>query len=283
MSTTDIDYYALNISDDEFASFSDLVVRETGILLRPAKRELLMNRLRGILRSRGFTSYGEYYRWLLRHPHRQQLMELIESITTTKTEFYRYRPQIDWLRTHAVPDAVRALAQDPTKRYRVWSAGCSTGEEPYTLALILIDGLPALDCDRASVLASDINPRVLAAARAGRFRLDRMRQVPDALVEQHFRLDEDEYVAGPRIRRLLSFSEVNLVDDSTWPREVFDVIFCRNVLIYMPDEVKRTILTRFHDYLTPGGLLFVGHSETLHGVTAPYEYLAPSIYRKEPS
>ena len=279
--TEDIDYYNLTISDDEFELLQDFIVEETGILLNPRKRELVQNRLRPLLRERQLKTYGEYYEWLVRHQSMDEVHELIQSITTNKTEFFRNRFQIDYFRRTVIPHLVQLLEKGERESIRVWSAGCSSGEEPYSLAICCLEEAPGSYHRRFQLYASDIDRTILNRAKEGIYAASRLDKLAPALAEKYFRPSGEEFRAAATVRAMVEFQEANLVDVKTWPTGDFDVLFCRNVLIYMRQDIKRAIINKFHQVLKPGGYLFLGHSETLHGVEAPFEYLEPSIYRKE--
>ncbi len=276
----EIDYYALTITDDEFELLQDFIVEETGILLNPAKRELVQNRLRPLLRERKLKTYGEYYEWLVRNQSLEEVLELIQSITTNKTEFFRNRFQIDYFRKTVVPHLVGLLDKNQ-EEVRIWSAGCSSGEEPYSLAICCLEEAPASYHRRFKIVASDIDRIILGRAREAVYASSRLDKLPPSLAERYFRPLGDDFRVTATARGMVEFAETNLKDDKTWPEGEFDIVFCRNVLIYMRQDIKRAIINKFHQVLKPEGYLFLGHSETLHGVEAPFEYLEPSIYRKE--
>jgi chemotaxis protein methyltransferase CheR len=279
--TENIDYYALTITDDEFELLQDFIVEETGILLNPRKRELVQNRLRPLLRERQLKTYGEYYEWLVRHQSMDEVHELIQSITTNKTEFFRNRFQIDYFRKSVIPHLVQMLENGQRASIRIWSAGCSSGEEPYSLAICCLEEAPPRYQRQFQLFASDIDRTILDRAKVGIYAASRLDKVAPAQAEKYFRQTGDEFRAAATVRGMVEFHEANLVDQETWPTGEFDVLFCRNVLIYMRQDIKRAIINKFHQVLKPGGYLFLGHSETLHGVEAPFEYIEPSIYRKE--
>mgnify|MGYP001545587675 CR=1 FL=1 len=279
--TENIDYYALAITDDEFKLLQDFIVEETGILLNPRKRELVQNRLRPLLRERQLTTYGEYYEWLVRHQSMDEVHELIQSITTNKTEFFRNRFQIDYFRKSVIPQLVQVLENGQATSIRIWSAGCSSGEEPYSLAICCLEEAPPRYQRQFQLFASDIDRTILDRAKEGIYAASRLDKLAPAQAEKYFRPAGEEFRAAATVRGMVEFQEANLVDKATWPAGEFDVLFCRNVLIYMRQDIKRAIINKFHQVLKPGGYLFLGHSETLHGVEAPFEYLEPSIYRKE--
>jgi chemotaxis protein methyltransferase CheR len=278
-----IDYFALKMTDEEFAWFSKLVVRETGIRLNPAKRELLMNRIRGILRTRGFESYGDYYQWLLRHPFREEVVELIESITTNKTEFFRNDTHVALLRDTILPAYADQFKDGSRSRLAMWSAGCSTGEEPYSLAVLVRELVPHQYHAKVRILASDINTKALATARAGSYDEAGLRQVTSTLRGKYFTPGTTGGTWSVRnvVKDMVEFSEFNLVRSETWPPGPFDVVLCRNVLIYMDEDTKRDLIKKLGQWVDREGYLFLGHSETLHGVDVPLDYVGPSVYRKE--
>ena len=276
-----VDYYSLNISDEEFSLLQDLIVQRTGIFINPAKRELLQNRLRPLLQKRGLRSYGQYYQWLIDEGDLQEIHELIQSITTNKTEFFRNEFQLEYFRGVVLPGFTEAMEKGESRSIELWSAGCSSGEEPYSLAICILETVPTQLHKRFRLIASDIDRQILERAQEGIYPSRSLEKLPKNLSQAYFRPYGKNYRAEATLRTMVEFRELNLSDVSGWPLAGLDVVFCRNVLIYMRQDIKRAIIKGFHRVLKPGGYLFLGHSETLHGIDAPLEYLEPSIYRKD--
>jgi len=279
----EINYYTLELTDEEFRTIQELVEEETGIFLNPAKRLLVKNRLRGALRTHGFESYGAYARWVRNMGSATELMELIASITTTKTEFFRNKLHVDFFIADVLPELVDRLENNPQDEIVLWSAGCSSGEEPYTLAIIVNERVPAILHKRIRIVASDINHKVLETARAATYDESRVKGLSSDLRERYFRSGSGatDWRLVPGIRQAIELGQVNLVDQDTWPSFTPTVIFCRNVLIYMTEKNRVKVIEHFVERLEKGGFLFLGHSETLHGTNVTLEYLNPAVYRKD--
>ena len=276
-----IDYFALEITDNEFTDLQKLIVRETGILINPAKRALIQNRLRPVLSARKMTSYGEYYRWLQSHSDRNELHELVCSITTNKTSFFRNPRQMSILKDHILPELITAKKKSTNSKLRIWSAGCSSGEEPYSIAIQCLEAEPPLMPYSLKILGSDIDSMILDKARKGEYPIGRVDGIDEEIVKKYFIRTNEELVTSPAIKSPIEFKEVNLANQDTWPKNNFDIIFCRNVLIYMSKDYKGKIVEGFNKKLNPGGYLFLGHSETLLGVDLPLTFEGHSIFRKE--
>jgi chemotaxis protein methyltransferase CheR len=256
------------MSDADFASISALIHRQTGIVIGPAKRSLLISRLSRRLRLRALGSFADY-RVLLDGPDgEEERRALVSAITTNVTRFFREPAHFDAMSDLMPPLVARARSGG---RIRIWSAGCSTGQEPYTISITLLDRWPELSGLDVRILATDIDPEVVATARAGVYAQTLVEDdAPPAL--RRF-LEPGPAAGTVRItappRRLLRFEELNLLQD--WPfRGSFDLIFCRNVVIYFDAETRRALWRRFAERLPPGGWLYVGHSERLDAALDPY-------------
>ena len=274
------------LSAGEFERFRRLIHDATGITLGDSKRTLLVARLGKRLRHLRLESFADYWDYLAhRDPEGRERVELVNSITTNKTDFFRERHHFDFVRDVVVPEArVRAAGAAGATTLALWSSACSTGEEPYSLAMTMRD---ALGDDRrigASILATDIDTDVLGRATAGVYAEERIAEVPADVRHRHFLRGRDAYAGAvrvrPEVRRLVTFRQLNLVGDA-WPVEgSFDVIFCRNVIIYFTRETQRRLFERLARHLAPHGYLMVGHSETLHWLADLFEPVGPTIYRR---
>ncbi|MBP8807226.1 MAG: hypothetical protein KBG48_30360 [Kofleriaceae bacterium] len=266
------------LDDGTFARLRALVHARTGIALGPGKRQLCQTRLMRRLRVLGLDSFRDYLRHL-DDPHSAEHGELVSAITTNVTAFFREPHHFDWMSTTLVP----ALQREPERtRLRVWSAGCSTGEEPWSLAMVLDEARLPARWD-VKVLATDIDADVLAAADAGIYPDERVRPVSAARRSQYFVRgtgdDTDHWRIAPRLRERVRFRRLNLFE--TWPmRQRFDLIMCRNVIIYFTPEDKRRLVARFAEALVPGGHLVLGHSESLLGDLPGLVPTGKTIYRR---
>jgi chemotaxis protein methyltransferase CheR len=272
------------VTDREFREFAAFVHRQTGIALNETKRPLVCARLRKRLRYYGYVRLQQYYNHLTeRDPEGDELVRMVNALTTNKTDFFREAHHFTLLRTELL---ARRAAGDGPRRLRVWSAGCSSGEEAYSIAFTVLAGLPdAADWD-VRILASDIDTEMLARAERGVYPADRAAGVPATLRERFFLRGRGASAGLVRVRpeatRLVTFRRINLRDES-WPiRIAFDAIFCRNVLIYFDRALQQDVVGRLVDYLQPGGCLFLGHSESLLGMGTGLRPVGKTVYRKVP-
>lgn len=266
----------------EFSQFQELILAETGIHLNHSKRALVESRLARRLRGLGFQTYSEYLRHLSRpSANSAERQEMINCITTNKTDFFRENHHFDFLRNRVIPEARERVAQGAAPQLRIWSAACSTGEEPYSIAMTIREALAADRTWDSKILASDLDTSVLASAESGVFDAERLATVPENLRRKYFlrRKDGGALMAKDDLKSLIRFRQINLIDPA-WPiRATFDAIFCRNVIIYFNRATQERLLKRLIQYLKPAGYLLVGHSENLHWMS---EVLAPvqnTVYR----
>jgi chemotaxis protein methyltransferase CheR len=270
----------LSISDDEFDKLRKFIHVHTGISLADHKRALVCARLAKRLRHHQLASYADYYDLLTRHDlDEQELVELINAITTNKTDFFREAHHFQFL-TDTVFPAMRAANR---KRIRLWSAGTASGEEAYTLGITVCESFrPLADWD-IRILATDIDTNVLDRAENGVYPDDVLERVPANLRGRYFLrgVAENEGYARikPQVQSLIHFRRLNLMDES-WPMQgPFDVIFCRNVLIYFDKATQRKLLSRYAKLLRPEGYLMLGHAEVIHGFEPVFEPVGHSIYQ----
>ena len=270
------------VTGREFREFAAFVHRQTGIALNEAKRPLVCARLRKRLRHYGYARLQQYYDHLIeRDPEGEELVRMVNALTTNKTEFFREAHHFALLRTEILE---RCATANGPRRLRVWSAGCSSGEEAYSIAFTVLDGLEdAADWD-VRILASDIDTNVLALATRGVYAANRVAGVPAALRERYLlrgRGSSEGLVrVRPEVTRLVTFRRINLRDEA-WPiRAAFDAIFCRNVLIYFDHALQRRVVRRLAEHLKPGGHLFLGHSESLLGMGPGLRSLGKTVYAK---
>lgn len=268
------------ISDQEFRMLRELIRRVAGIQLGDAKRELLGSRLARRLRHHGFTRYQQYVDHL-RFDDRDgsELREMVNCVTTNKTSFFREPHHFEFL--------AREVFRGARGRLSLWSAGCSTGEEPYSLAILAREIYGATALERVAILGSDIDTTVLEAARAGIYDGTRLEDVPRALRGRHFvRPDRNENPGRVRVHpdtaALVRFQQVNLAADPLPVSGRFDVILCRNVLIYLATEVRDRLIEQFATRLIPGGHLVLGHAEIVNGHPELFEPLGQTIFRRRP-
>ncbi|MDR7505834.1 MAG: protein-glutamate O-methyltransferase [Armatimonadota bacterium] len=269
-----------SLSDCDFERLRRLALELTGIALGPGKRTMLEARLSRRLRALGLRSFGEYYRLLERQgPADEERVRFVNALTTNKTEFFREAHHFAFLREQWAP-ARRRQAAGLGSRVRLWSAGCSSGEEPYSIAMTLLEALgPAWDF---RILASDIDTEVLARAQAGIYTREELARVPVALRRRYFvpTAGPERMRIRPEVQARVVFRQINLLAEP-WPiRTRFEIIFCRNVLIYFDRATQRRVVERFARVLAPSGLLVLGHSESLLGLATGFTHLGGTIYRR---
>lgn len=260
----------------DFEALRKLVVAHTGIAVTDAKYEMFYARLARRLRALGLTDFGQYLA-RLREDDGQELIELINAITTNLTGFFREPHHFEFLARHLVPD----WAARPGTAVRIWSAGCSTGQEPYTIAMVLLESLPDLYRRDLRILATDLDTQALDATAAAIYPLagnDTLARPPWCRWAQRGRgIHEGSLRLRPEVRALVTPRRLNLIGD--WPlRRRYDAIFCRNVMIYFDQATKRRLIDRFADHLTDRGCLFLGHAETLTGYTKRLRPVARTVY-----
>jgi chemotaxis protein methyltransferase CheR len=270
------------LAEAEFGLYQKLVFREAGIHLGEVKKALVAARLLRRIRDLGMTTYAAYYRRVVEE--KSELVLMLDAITTNETQFFREPHHFDLLSSRLIPrwreEAARGLR---AREVTLWSAGCSTGEEPYSLAMTLLSGLPAEEGWGVQILATDLSTRVLERASEGVYAAERARGIPRSLLEQFmlrgFGSQEGNVKAAPALQAAITFRRLNLNQDSYGLSGSFDAIFCRNVFIYFQRMTRDRIVQQMFDLLRPGGYFFVGHSESLAGV-AGLETLMPTVYRK---
>lgn len=264
----------LVISDREFALFQRLIYKLAGISLSDAKKVLLVGRLGKRLRHYGLTSFGDYYRLLASGQHADELQTMVDLLTTNETYFFRESAHFDFLREFAA-----ARRGTP---FRIWSGACSSGEEPYTMALVLADTL-GLNAPW-EIVASDISVTVLERARAGLYPLERAEGIAQPLLKKYclkgVREQEGHFLICKELRERIDFRQLNLVALDAPDLGLFDLIFLRNVMIYFDADTKRRVISNMVPHLKSDGRFIVGHSETLHGITDELAVVRPTLYKR---
>lgn len=272
-----IEIASLELSQKQFATISAFVYRVSRINLTAGKEGLVRTRLARRVRQLGLNGFAEYIDLVTQDGAEEEAAIMVDLLTTNKTSFFRENQHFDLLATTLLP---RLLERG--RPLRIWSAGCSTGEEPYTLAMLLHDQLPDSARRHARVLATDISARVLARARSGVYTGDAVREIPAAYRSRYLKAaagTPGAFEVDPAIRSMVSFARLNLMD--AWPMKgPFDVIFCRNVMIYFDRDTQEQLVGRFWEKLVPGGHLFVGHSESLSSLSHAFSYVQPAVYAR---
>ncbi len=270
------------ITDQEFALFQALIRREAGIYLGPAKKALLVGRLTRRLRELGLGSFGAYYRLVVERGD-EELTRLLDSICTNETHFFREPRQFEFLEQRVFPRwKAEAASGRRARRIRVWSAACSTGEEPYSLAMALWDYFPPATGWGIEILATDLSTRALERARAAIWSLEKAEEIPLGYLRAYMLkgtgAQAGKMKAGPEIRSVVRFERLNLNDEVYAVTGLFDLIFCRNVLIYFEAASRARVIGRLLTHLAPDGFLFLGHAESLGGLSNRARSVATTVY-----
>jgi chemotaxis protein methyltransferase CheR len=269
-------------SDADFRSLAQFAYAHAGIALADSKRNLIYSRLSRRLRALGQTTFKEYRDYLAENE--SELENFINAISTNLTKFFREAHHFDHFRTHVAVPFVQEAHGRSGQRLRVWSAGCSTGEEPYTIAVVLKREIRNPADHDVRILATDIDTNVIAKGAAGEYPVSSIDEVPKTYREYFQPVGGDpnaaEIVMGDEVRSLISFARLNLMEP--WPfRGRFDAIFCRNVMIYFDGPTKSKLVDRFTQQLKPGGWLYIGHSESLIGSHPGLQLVGRTVYRRE--
>ncbi len=274
----------MSLSIRDFQRLSQFILEQVGIKISPAKKTMLEGRLRKRTRALGLESFSAYCNYFFDQNNAEdELVHLIDEVTTNKTDFFREPEHFNFLSQKALPQMARELGERPL---RVWSAGCSTGEEPYTLSMVLSEfGRQSATPLPYQIFATDICTQVLAQARRAVYSEQSIAPVALDLRKRYLLRSKEPSRQLVRItrpqRKAVSFTRLNFMDSDYGLREKMDIVFCRNVLIYFNRETQCDVVAKFCRHLRPGGLLFLGHSESLHGFTLPLTQVGPTIYRRD--
>lgn len=262
------------LSQPDFEQIAELAYRTCGLNLKDGKQELVQARVGKRIRQGHFSSFKQYYENVVADKTGEELVELLDALTTNFTSFLREATHFDFLRKTIVPELKGQI--------RIWSAACSTGEEPYTIAISLLEEMGMAAVNRIHILASDISASALAAAGRGAYKAERFGDFPRDWMRKYLLRgsgsSEGWYRVKPEIRRMIEFRRLNLMD-SFRPARPFQVIFCRNAMIYFDKVTQEKLVNRFALSLERGGYLLIGHAESLTGLKHPYEYIKPAVYR----
>ncbi len=265
---------AVVLQEKEFTQFSDLIYRIAGITLSTSKKPLVTSRLAKRLAHYGLRSYGEYFKMITSIDGKEELQMAVDLLTTNETHFFREPKHFDFLRQHILP------ARKLGKTLRIWSAACSSGEEPYSIAMLLDD---VLGISPWEIVATDLNTRVLDMARRGQYPMERMSEIPKNYLSKYclkgVGSQDGTLLIERKLRERIQFKQHNLNEAPPKLAE-FDVIFLRNVMIYFDQNTKRQVVSRLLTLLRSGGYFLIGHSETLNGVNDDVRLIQPSIYQK---
>ena len=269
------------LSEKQFKAFSELIYAKTGIFLKPEKKELLNARLGKRLRACRIGSFKEYYEYVMNDKSGEELVHLIDSVSTNFTNFFRESAHFDFLTSTVLPEIINA--KNFRNHISIWSAACSSGEEPYTIAMVVDDFLRRFSGIRFEIKATDISTRVLTAARKAVYPQERVKTVPQDFLRRYFQKGVGKSSGHVKVKDNLkghvNFEHFNLMDDFPW-QESFDVVFCRNVMIYFNRQTQTELVEKFYGCLKTGGFFFIGHSESISSIRHNLNQAGATAYRK---
>jgi chemotaxis protein methyltransferase CheR len=274
------------LSDDLFQQFRKFIYERTGIFFADNKKYLLESRLSRRLSALGISTYRDYHAAILNGAAATELSHLINAITINETFFFRNEPQFAALENVILPELVENKRRSGNNRIRIWSAAASTGEEPYTIGMIVREKFqPRFPGIRFEVVGTDINTLVLETARRGIYKDYSIRNTPKNYLDKYFKVEEDRFIVNEELRKAVEFRQLNLFDrDAMRMMRDFDIVFAANVLIYFDFNSKQTVVSSIYNSLNKGGYFFVGYSETLYGLSQafkPVHFDKAIAYRKE--
>jgi chemotaxis protein methyltransferase CheR len=266
------------LTDRDLGQIVRLVYDRSGITLHDGKRSLVTARLQKRLRAHGYTTFSAYLKHVENDAKGDELVELLDAIATNHTYFFREEQHFDLLGSRVVPEWRAKTGSGP---FKVWSAACSTGEEPYTIAMTLRAMSPAPEF---AITASDLSTKALRAAKSAVYKLPSVESLPREVLRAGFERGMGEQAGLVRVsaevRKHVTFHNLNLLEIGDL-RERFDVVFCRNVMIYFDKSVQQRVVQMLERHIKPGGYLFISHAESLNGVQHGLKWIAPAVYRKE--
>jgi len=272
----------MEISLGEFNLIRKLIYERFGINLSDKKRGFVVSRLQKLLRAEGVTSFKRYYENILQDKSGNSLKQLASYISTNYTFFNREHAHFDFFYKTALPAIVQEMSARNLKDLRVWCAGCSSGEEPYMLAMLMLEFFGAdYPSWNAGVLATDISEKALKVAMTGVYSDDQVDPVPKMLKAKYFkRVGKEHWSISQVVKKEVTYRRFNLMNSDFPFKRAFHIVFCRNVMIYFDKPTRDSLIRRFYQFTEPGGYFFIGHSESLTRGECPYEYIMPALYRR---
>ena len=272
----------IEIKDSEFNDLRDLVYKRLGINLSGEKRALVMGRLQKTLKQKNLKTFGQYYNFVVADKSGSALSDLANLISTNHTYFFRENSHFDYFYSTVLPQIDESLKASTIKDIRIWSAGCSSGEEPYMLVMLMMDYFGTrYKSLNAGILATDISEKALNTANNGVYSDDKINLLPDKYKKKYFKkVGESEWKVNDIVKKEVIFRRFNLMNEVFNFKKQFHVIFCRNVMIYFDEITKNTLVHKFEDLLLMNGYLFIGHSENIKKKLFNLNYILPALYRK---
>ncbi len=277
-----VDFYSLQLTDEEFKRLSSLIYQESGIKLPPIKKVMLQSRLQKRLKHLGITSFKEYIDFLFsREGFDSEIIHMLDVVSTNKTDFFREPAHFEFLSQEFLP---QYYLQNKTAPLKLWSAGCSSGEEPYTLAMVLLEFAENHPGFSFSIFASDISTRILQTAIDAIYKEEKVEVIPLTLKRKYLLRSKDRQnptvKIAPHVRAKVNFARLNLMDSQYDTKDIFDIVFCRNVLIYFDRLTQESVINKLCSRIKPGGYLILGHSESILSMNVALKQVKPTIYRK---
>jgi chemotaxis protein methyltransferase CheR len=277
--------FNLKFSDRDYHAITEFVYKTAGINLLEGKKELVRTRLGKRMRQLQMTDFSTYFKHVMNDTTGEEIIFLLDALATNLTSFFREDQHFTFMANTMLPALEAKCRAKGNRRLRIWSAACSSGEEPYTIGMVILEKNPyfgqGADC---KILATDISTKVLSMAQKGIYGPERMKTVPPMLVTKYFQKVSAEkghamYQVNSQLRSLIAFRRLNLMDPLPF-KNPLDLIFCRNVMIYFDKATIGRLVNKYYQILAPGGYLFIGHSESLSGLTHDFKYVKPCIYQK---
>ncbi|MCD6163494.1 MAG: protein-glutamate O-methyltransferase CheR [candidate division Zixibacteria bacterium] len=275
----------IELKTEDFINFRDFIHEKCGMFFHENKMYLIKNRLSNRMNQLGIKNFKDYFYMVKYDTSLKEFNVLMNLLTTNETSFFRNLPQITAFSDEVLPMVIKEKAKTNNKNLRIWSAGCSTGEEPFTLSMTVMEKIPNWQTYNIEIIANDISLDVLQAARKGIYHELSLRTTPKYYKDKYFTKKGSVYHINDIVKKLIQFSQINMTDSLKMSLiKNIDIIFCRNVTIYFSDEVKRKITKSFYSSLVKNGYYFIGHSESLHGISKAFKlvYLKNGlVYKKE--
>lgn len=274
--------FLIKITDNEFNLLKNFIYNKCGIVLSEQKKSLVEGRLQRLLKDKSFTNFKQYYEYVSGDLSGNAIVDLINNITTNHTFFNRENQHFDFLFKNALPEIIKNLKEKKTNDLRIWSAGCSSGEEPYTIMTMMLDffGSDYSYWD-AGILATDISEKVLTIAKTGIYSDEKISELPAFLKQKYFKkLPNNLWKVIDSVKNEIKFAKFNLMNPQFVFKKKFHIIFCRNVMIYFDQKTRDELISKFYSVMEDGGYFFIGHSESL-GRDTQFKYIKPSVYKKE--
>ena len=272
----------MDLTDAEFNEIRAIIYSRFGISLGEQKRSLVLGRLRKLTQQKGFSSFAELVSFVKSDSSGDSMQEMIDRISTNHTYFFRESQHFDLLSRKVLPELVGQLRQSRSNDLRVWCAASSTGEEPYSIAMTMMDFLGhEYGSWKAGLLATDVSSRVIATATRGVYSTSQVSNITETHRKRYMQqLDEENWQFRPEIRKEITFRRFNLMNPVFPFKRPFHIVFCRNVMIYFDIPTRNELIEKIYHITAPGGYLFVGHSESIRSSDCPFEYVQPAVFRK---